>query len=330
MAPRSPTSTASTFADVLGGNDPQDNDSYEEDVNIDEIEEPGDESADQTVADNDADAADDQGSDQEQADPDAQQVEDNFPEKNLPEKDVRQILKQYNTSLIPMFKRKIAKLEKDIADGGSLNQAAQQFQSNIQSFGLSSDEANVGLQMASLYKTNPALLIQRLAADAQSKGVKLEGVPNQGVDAHSIQQIVNNALAQRLGPQQAAQQQQQRSPQQEVDDFYMGNPAAMMHDRELGMLAQRFPQDNLDQLWSRLQAYAQTNGFSLNAPLRQQFEARQRNGNSNPNRVKQENFNSRRNANPTANGSVNRDEEMADPEMSYKEIARQVRANLGI
>lgn len=221
----------------------------------------------------------------------------------------------------------------------SLNQIQQtvqgltQFRERITSHGLSPDEASIGLQMAAAYKSNPGDFLLKLIRNAQANGVQLpEGVPNAGLDANSISQVIDQRLRPLLEPLQARQQeaQQNQAIQQHIASFYTDFPDARVQQTALARYITHQSglgrQVSLHNAYIELYKWSAANGLDWNQPLEAQVAARQTNPPSNPPPQQPNLGTSRRSINPS---QVNTPSEQFDPKLSWKEIFARVRAEHG-
>ena len=332
MARPDPTSSLDQMLSNLGDEEPDDVLATEDDDLF-----PDDEDEQQDSDDGQDDAQEEQDTSEEAAeeevDPAQQQAANNGP---LSPVETVRLLKQYQTSLVPMLKRQVQARDEQLTAMKQQLEGMQQYHADMQSWQLSPADARVGLQMAAHYRANPAQLIGQLIADAKAKGVDLSQINIGGIDGQAVQRAINTALQQAgINPQQqSAPQQQRQTPQQIVDSFYTAVPEAFMHDQVLAELATKNPNAHPMQIWTELVRAAQQHGWDMSRPLVPQIAAtrarlnNQQQQPANPNPSKP-NFNSRRSAaDPGANAP--RRTEPIDPNMSYKDAVNQVRREMGL
>lgn len=217
-------------------------------------------------------------------------------------------LNQYRSSYVPMLRRQIQERDQRIKDLMQSSEHAQQFHSQVTQYGLSPQEAPIALQMAAMYKTNPAGLIHQLIQDAQSKGVDLTSL-NQPVQMspQAIQQMIRAELQPRAQP----------VPNEEglrhyVAAFYTRNPDAQVHDDTLGQLMTQYPGHDPEDVWQRLKLWMIETGLDPSKPVQQQLQRR----------PQKPNYTSRRQSAPQGNG-VNQVMQPGDPTLSGRELARE-------
>ena len=153
-------------------------------------------------------------------------------------------------------------------------------QNTVQNFGLSPQEAQIGFQLASSWKTDPAGTINKLLTYAQSKGINVEGAPAPAVTRDMLASIVEEKLAPVLQKARQEEQQQQYvlAAQRQATEFFTEYPDAVTHQNELAQMMQKFnytPQ----KAYIELHKYAASNGLDWNAPLAPQVQAKHANPN---------------------------------------------------
>jgi hypothetical protein len=240
---------------------------------------------------------------------------------------LEQQYQQLTHTYIPALTRE---RDRAVADYRQLSETVsglREYHTAIQSHGLSTQEATVGLQMAAAYKANPGAFLTNLIRVAQSQGVSLpEGVPQQGLDAGTLAQVIDQRLRPLLEPieQQRREAEAHRQVQAQVQSFYTELPDARVHEDTIAAYinahTERGLPITLHKAYVDLYRYAQTNGLDWSQPLTGQTQA-QRQATAQP-----PNLGGRRTVSPGVSTEV----KMADPNKSWKQIVNETVAELGL
>jgi hypothetical protein len=149
-------------------------------------------------------------------------------------------LRQLTSSTIPAFQRRISNLEKENTDLKSNTKVVEAFQSTMQQFGLSGEEARLGLQMASAWKASPKKLLENLLAQAKAANIQIDGQAP-GIDQAAITSMIKAELAPltaQFRPQQERQQQLDRVSE-EIDQLLISYPDSELQGKLIAEIAQR-------------------------------------------------------------------------------------------
>ena len=159
-----------------------------------------------------------------------------------------------------------ASLQQQLAQANSINTAPQ-------TLGLSSEEAQMGMQLAASFKADPVGTIKYILTQAQADGHNIEGVGD-GADIRAMRQIIDERLAP-LTQGHAVDQQAAASRQEAVNElntFYGKYTNASTHEDVLTQMLTTDSNVSLEVAYLQLENYAVRNGLNMDEPLRPQLE----------------------------------------------------------
>lgn len=210
-----------------------------------------------------------------------EEVDPNQDLNTVDDASLRHVLQQYRTTLIPAMERDLQTAQTRVQELEAERQGYQQYTQNITQFGLTPQEASLGLQLAAGYKLNPAETIKRLISAATANGIQLSpDTPNVGLDAATVAQIVQQQLAPVVNrftqQEQATQQEAQRRQQlqERVNNFFGTYPDARIHEDAIAGVIQSNPGLSLEQAYVETYKWALKNNLDWNKPLVPQLQAR--------------------------------------------------------
>lgn len=188
--------------------------------------------------------------------------------------------RQLATTVVPALQNEIKQYKDEIAKRDQSIAAFKELQTTVQNFGLSPQEAQIGFQLASSWKTDPGGTIQKLLTYAASKGIKVEGAPAPAVTREMLASIVEEKLSPVLqkARQEEQAQQYQLDAQRQATEFLTEYPDAATHQSDIATIMQKYnftPQ----RAYLELYKYAAQNGLDWNQPLAPQVRAKQANPN---------------------------------------------------
>lgn len=198
-------------------------------------------------------------------------------------------------------------------------------------FGLNDGEQIQAMQLAQKAKTDPAAAIKEMLTMAAARGVDLTkiGIAPGGVDTAAMMNLLRQEIQSQMAPlqQRTQQENQQRQTEQqqreanaqverEVVDFFNANEDAKPHADIFVKVLERYPKMTLGEVWARLQL----NMIQNANPRDQNSQLARRNQNP----VARRNLPAGRSAPATNNSSG-----MAQPNVPYDEILRDVLAETG-
>jgi len=191
--------------------------------------------------------------------------------------------------------------------------------------GISPQEQLEAMQLVAMSKSNPVQALKTLLTRAAANGIDLSELGlNGGTDMKSLADMLRGEIQQQMQPlrqrTEAEQRQQQQQREQEqafngakvhVAQFFAQNPDAKPYLPVLDSVLQRYPQMSLGEIWAKLQLH---------------LAQRQMRGPAPEDRTRQ------RGAFPTGRGRLpaRAKSQMADVNLSYEQIARQVMSDAGM
>lgn len=236
--------------------------------------------------------------------------------------------RQLATTVIPALQNEIKQYKDEIAKRDQSIAAFKELQTTVQNFGLSPQEAQVGFQLASSWKSDPAGTIQKLLTYAASKGIKIEGAPAPAVTREMLASIVEEKLSPVLqkARQEEQLQQQQFDAQRQATEFLTEYPDASIHQGDIATVMQQYnftPQ----RAYLELYKYAAQNGLDWNQPLAPQIRAKQT---PNPNPVTTPQGNGYSPGVRQASSMPVQEVDLPGDDSSYRSILNSVLAEFGV
>lgn len=221
-------------------------------------------------------------------------------------------LRQLTQTYIPSLERENQRLTERVQTLEAVDQGVRQYVSDIQSHGLSPDEARIGLRLASQFKTNPATCIANLIAHARASGIQLgQDTPNMAPDAGAVASLVEQRVSAALAPIMQFIQPQLQAYQHDtqlanrVSQFFNTYPEAVLHENDIARIVSANPSMSPERAWMTLYQFAVKEGYDLSQPLAPQHQAKQSNNNNTNINTKQPPMQMRRSGPTTANPNPN-------------------------
>ena len=190
--------------------------------------------------------------------------------------------RQLATTVVPALQNENRQLRQQFEQATQQINSYKELQTSMQNYGINPQEAQIGFQLASSWKTDPGGTIQKLLTYAASKGIKVEGAPQQQVTRDMLSSLIEEKLAPVLQRtrQEEQQQQHQLDAQRQATEFLTEYPDAVTHQDAIATVMR---QHNLtpQRAYVELMKYANAQGLDWSQPLAPQLRARTANPNTN-------------------------------------------------
>lgn len=234
--------------------------------------------------------------------------------------------RQLATTVVPALQNENRQLQQQLQQAKQATESYKELQTSLQNYGLAPQEAQIGFQLASSWKSDPAGTINRLLTYAAQKGIKVEGAPAPQVTREMLSGLIEEKLAPVLQQhkQQEERQQIEREALSQQTAFFTEYPDAAVHEQAIATIMQKYnftPQ----RAYVELYKYATSQGLDWNSPLAPQLQAKAQN--SNPVQPQGNNYSPGvRQADNMPTHEVN----LPGDDASYRSIVNSVLAEFGV
>lgn len=133
---------------------------------------------------------------------------------------------------------------------------------------LTPEEINSGIELIRNWKKSPEDTMKFLLTQAKSYGINLDNTTS-GVDMAAISQMFDQKLQPFIQERENAIREQEIKNKSRMiyDNFMRSFPDAKIHNKELAILARKYPERSLDALYYQLKNHYLEHGYDFNTPL---------------------------------------------------------------
>lgn len=207
--------------------------------------------------------------------------------------------------------------------------SGQGFGQLTQQFGITPQEATMGMQLVSSFKRDPVGTVKYILTEMQAMGHNIEGLGGPEVNMGAIARMIDQRLAPITEDRRNAQREQQIEQEARRSyESFVNNPEfvhARVHEDVLARLLGQDPRLSPDAAYYKLQSWALQNGLDFTRPLKDQVTSRMQ-AQSRPAAPEPAPM-------PRGVGSaqgVTTESPYADPNASYSDIIRQAMREAGL